>query len=139
MRFLTTLFLAVALTFLAKPSAAQATAQESLMAGQAAVSDERWIEAEALFQSAYDAAAGAARDTIAFWQGFAAYKQGETIARSNTAGRVEVAGAAHDHFVRALLFIQESAHPQRRAVENAIGRYIENQRRIMEVGVPSPR
>jgi RecA/RadA recombinase len=129
---LTLRFGLLAVLALAAPAAAQ-SADSHLEAGHAAMGAEQWADAESHFEAAYLSAGAEAQDSIAFFQAFSVYKQGEAVARANAAGSAEQARIALAHFERALPVLQRTTRPQRSAIEQGIRMYIQNQRMIIDL------
>lgn len=93
---------------------------------------ERWAEAEGLLATAAQYAGPDIRGDIAFHRGFAAFRQGEAIARGNTQGRAEPAQRALRFFQQSVSHLQNSQHAQTGQVLSAARQYIDNQQAIIQ-------
>jgi hypothetical protein len=100
-------------------------------AGLVALQAGRWAEAESHFTAGYEVADAGTRGAFAFFRGFAAFRQGEEVARSNSAGHPEVARSALSHFERALPLVLESDREDTGVLARAVQQYIDNQRMII--------
>lgn len=92
---------------------------------------ERWADAVALLTPAQEYAGANLRSDVAFYRGFAIYKQGETIARANQNGDAEPAGRALTFFRQALPVLEQSRHAQAPQVIESARQYIDNQEAIL--------
>jgi hypothetical protein len=127
------------LLLLAYPLTAQEPVGPHGEAGISALQQERWADAEAHFMAGYEAADAGTRGTFAFFRGFAIFRQGEEIARSNSAGHPEVARTALSHFQRGLPLVLESDHRDREVLARALWQYIDNQNAIIRAAERDPR
>jgi tetratricopeptide (TPR) repeat protein len=105
-----------------------------LRMGSEALNANRFEEAENMLALAMQYATGEMRGQISFLQGFAVYRQAETIARANTQGNVAQARRAVQLFQRAEPLVRAGQHAQRQQVLDAIQQYLDNQNAIIRAG-----
>jgi tetratricopeptide (TPR) repeat protein len=105
-----------------------------LRMGSEALNANRFEEAESMLALANQYATGEMRGQISFLQGFAVYRQAETIARANTQGNVAQARRAVALFQRAEPLVRAGQHAQRNEVLGAIQQYLDNQNAIIRAG-----
>ncbi len=105
-----------------------------LRMGSEALNANRFQEAETTLALAQQYASADMRGQISFLQGFAVYRQAETIARANTQGNVAQARRAVELFQRAEPLVRAGQHAQRNQVLEAIQQYIDNQNAIIRAG-----
>lgn len=101
-----------------------AIAQSLIAQGGAALRAERWAEAERYFASAYEGAAESQRGEAAYLWGFALFRQGEAIARSNPMGEEEAERRARQYFEEARAVLRRAEHPLLEHVLKAIGQFL---------------
>ena len=132
MRPVISLLVVLGLALLPRAVAGQDSARETLEMGAEAFRQERWGDAEALFGTAFELSTGKERSTAAFARAMAAFRQGEDVARSNTAGDPDLATQAEEHFARVMTLLEHTSNPQAPAVSRAAAQHIRQQRVIRD-------
>jgi hypothetical protein len=133
------LALLVGMFSFAHPASGQELTGPHGEAGMAAMEEGRFAAAESHFAAGYEAADAESRGMFAFFRGFAVFRQGDQLARSNSEGRVEEAREALSHFERALPMVLDSGHRDEEVLARALRQYIDNQHAIIRAGERDPR
>jgi tetratricopeptide (TPR) repeat protein len=100
--------------------------------GAQAIQASNWPDAATTLQTAHEFASGTLRSDIAFYWGYAVYKQGEAIARANGQGDAGQARRALEFFQTAVPILQGSQHAQAAEVLGGARQYIDNQEAIIQ-------
>ncbi|MQA92425.1 MAG: tetratricopeptide repeat protein [Gemmatimonas sp.] len=115
----------------AEAGGAETVAQVLYGIGARAIEAENFAEAASVLEPAHNYAAADGRSDIAFYWGYALYKQGEAIARANTQGNAEQAERALEFFRDAIPRLESSNHGQAAQVLDGAQQYITNQEAVI--------